>query len=171
MKTSRTLTHVGLFLLLGGMALGYFYLYSADEPEESARPVVPIEQVVALFNEGQHEALLQALDGIPLETFDDWRYPYYLGSAQIMLRDYQEAVASLEQALALNERGTSIHYALGVAYYKQGNLKLAKAYFAAALEIDPADENARGMMDIMTRLERRMESAPASVPDQQADDP
>lgn len=166
MKTWLTFRHASLFVLLACMVLVYIYLYSASEQDESASPAVPIERVVALFNQGQHEELVRTLDGMPRDSLADWRYPYYLGSAQIMLRNYPQAVTSLEQALALNPQGTSILYALGVTYYKQNNLKLAKAYFAAALEIDPADENARGMMDIMTRLERRMENAPAPVPEQ-----
>ena len=153
------------------MALVYVYLYSAAEPDAPASPAVPIEQVVALFEQKQYEALVQTLDGIHLDTLDNWRYPYYLGSAQIMVRDYAQALTSLERALAMNPQGTRILYALGVAYYKQGNLKLAKAYFAAVLEVDPTDENAEGMVDIMNRLERRMESAPAPAPDQQTDGP
>lgn len=164
-------TRAGLFLLLACMAPVYIYLYSTSEQDRSSSPVVPVERVVALFNQGQHEELVRALDGMPSDSLADWRYPYYLGSAQIMLRDYPQAVISLERALVMNPQGTSILYALGVAYYKQGNLKLAKAYFAAALEIDPADENAKGMVDIMTRLERRMENATPPSPEQQADGP
>jgi hypothetical protein len=41
-----------------------------------------------------------------------------------------------------------------VAYFKLGNLKLAKGYFASVLEINPNDEQAKGLMDIMAKLER-----------------
>ena len=49
-------------------------------------------------------------------------------------------------------------HALGVAYFKLGNLKLSKGYYASILEIDPGDEEARGLMDIMAKLERNSEA-------------
>ena len=35
-----------------------------------------------------------------------------------------------------------------------GNLKLARGYFASVLAINPNDEQAKGLMDIMAKLER-----------------
>ena len=50
-------------------------------------------------------------------------------------------------------------FALGVAYFKLGNLALSKAYFAAVLQINPGNEEAKGLMDIMARLERQSNAA------------
>ena len=48
-----------------------------------------------------------------------------------------------------------------------GNLAMSKAYFAQVLEIDPTDEEARGLMDIMANLERMQQDAPAvELPDE-----
>lgn len=79
---------------------------------------------------------------------------YYQGSTHIILKDYQAAAETLEQALALNNNETRIMHALGVAYFKLGNLKLSKAYFAAVLEIEPDNAEARGLMEIMAKLEK-----------------
>ncbi len=71
-----------------------------------------------------------------------------------MLKDYESAVEYLGQAHRLNSRSTDILYALGVTYYKLGKVKLAKSYFASVLEINPQDEQAKGLLDIMAKLER-----------------
>jgi tetratricopeptide (TPR) repeat protein len=80
---------------------------------------------------------------------------YDQGAEYIQLKDFESAVEILEQAHVLNPEDAGTLYALGVAYYKLGNLKLAKAYFTSVLEINPNDEQAKGLMDIMARLERQ----------------
>ena len=149
------------------MMLTFVYWYQVEKSGVPDQSTTLIEQGIALYSQGQYAEVLQKIGEIPESLVRDWRIPYYKGSAQLMLGDYQEAVASLEQALVMNTQGTAILYALGVVYYKQGNIKLARAYFASALEIDPTDENAKGMMDIMAKLERMMSKTPISTTDQE----
>ena len=85
---------------------------------------------------------------------------YHQGSELILSKDYEAAADKLEQALVLSKEDTGTLYALGVVYYKLGNLKLAKGYFAAMLEINPNDETAKGLMDIMAGLERKSATEP-----------
>ena len=85
---------------------------------------------------------------------------YHQGSELILSKDYEAAADKLEQALVLNKEDIGTLYALGVVYYKLGNLKLAKGYFAAMLEINPNDETAKGLMDIMAGLERNSVTEP-----------
>lgn len=80
---------------------------------------------------------------------------YDQGAEYIQLKDFESAVEILGQAHVLNPEDAGTLYALGVAYYKLGNVKLAKAYFTSVLEINPNDEQAKGLMDIMARLERQ----------------
>jgi tetratricopeptide (TPR) repeat protein len=82
-----------------------------------------------------------------------------MGSALIKLKDYESGALRLEEALALNSSETNILFALGVVYYKLGNLSLSKAYFASVLELDPGHEEAKGLMDIMASLERTQPAA------------
>ena len=79
----------------------------------------------------------------------------------MMLKDYDTAAASLESALVRDPQDTGVLYALGVVWYKLGDISLAKGYFAAVLEINPNDEQAKGLMDIMARLERRPDAESA----------
>ncbi len=89
------------------------------------------------------------------------------GIGQFQQKDYEAAIGLLEEALLLNPGHTRIMHALGVAHFKMGNLAMSKAYFAQVLEIDPTDEEARGLMDIMANLERMQQDAPAvELPDE-----
>jgi Flp pilus assembly protein TadD len=94
---------------------------------------------------------------------------YDQGSEHIQLKDYKSALESLEQAHVLNPEDTGTLFALGVVYYKLGNLKLAKSYFASVLEINPNDEQAKGLMDMMAKLERQTEAARISEGEESAD--
>ena len=98
---------------------------------------------------------LEVLPQVPAGSQEEAKALYYQGSSHMMLKDYEAAVASLDRALALNNRDVGTLYALGVAWFKLGNVNLAKGYFAAVLEINPDDEQAKGLMDIMAGLERR----------------
>jgi Flp pilus assembly protein TadD len=94
---------------------------------------------------------------------------YDQGSEHIQLKDYKSALESLEQAHVLNPEDTGTLFALGVVYYKLGNLKLAKSYFASVLELNPNDEQAKGLMDMMAKLERQTEAARISEGEESAD--
>lgn len=150
----------GLLVTLAVVAAAVFWTqYQNEEPSSLAGAA--LEQGIAYFDQKQYEEALAELQPIADAGTENWRVHYYLGSTQLMLKDYPAAAAALEQSLALlpDEPGTL--YALGVAYYKQGNLKLAKAYFGAVLEINPNDQHAKGLMDIMSKLEQNSVSPPA----------
>lgn len=170
MKTSLTIAYASIGLLLATIMLAFIYWYPVEKPGEIGQSAALTEQGIALYKQQKYGEVLQKLDEIPDHSVTDWRIPYYKGSAQIMLKDYENAVILLEQALAMNNQGTGILYALGVANFKQGNLKLAKGYFAAVLAINPVDENAKGLVDVIAKLERRQSNEPTSIPEQKNDD-
>ena len=103
------------------------------------------------------------------DSREEARVLYDQGSEHIKLKDYESALESLEQAHVLNPEDTGTLFALGVVYYKLGNLKLAKSYFASVLEINPNDEQAKGLMDMMAKLERQTEAARISESEESAD--
>jgi tetratricopeptide (TPR) repeat protein len=133
-----------------------FVVYQQNARQKAlVRDAELLESGIALFRENKHQEAFELLSGIPEDSIHKWRAQYYQGSSLILLKDFDSAVDYLEQAYALNDREPRIMHALGVAYFKLGNLKMSKAYFAAVLEIDPADKEAKGLMDIMARLERQ----------------
>lgn len=163
MRIKRALILAALGLLITGLLAVSIYWYLVEKPEETNQSTVLLDQGIALFKQRKYAQALQELEKIPDDAITDWRVPYYRGSTHMMLKHYDPAVASLQQALAVNSQEPAILYALGVAYFKQGNLKLAKGYFASVLEINPADEHAKGLMDIMAKLQRQSgKPAPAS---------
>jgi tetratricopeptide (TPR) repeat protein len=113
-----------------------------------------LDEGIALFREKKYEESLEILQAIPEEVLQDWHLPYYTATAHVMLKDYASAAPILEKALVLNPQATEIMFELGVVYFKLGNLALSKGYFASVVEIDPSNEEAKGLMDIMANLER-----------------
>lgn len=148
-RTSRitaTLAIVFSFICFAGCS---------GEPQDSPRVTASIETGVALFNEKKYVEAIEIFESVQPGHPQEWYSLYYLGSSYIMLKDYPSAIEHLELALNLKPTETQVMHALGVAYFKLGNLNMSKAYYAAVLEIDPNDAEARGLMDIMANLERQ----------------
>lgn len=139
-----------LMLATGGL----FHLYNTKQEENRQQAITTLDRGVALFREKKYTESLKLLQGIPDGVIDDWHLPYYTATALVMLKDYQPAALKLEEALVLNPQETAILFELGVVYFKLGKLGLSKGYFATVVEIDPTNEEAKGLMDIMANLER-----------------
>lgn len=133
---------------------GLFHLYNTKQEENRQQAITTLDRGVALFREKKYTESLEQLQSIPDGVIDDWHLPYYIATALVMLKDYQPAALKLEEALVLNPQETQILFELGVVYFKLGKLGLSKGYFAKVVEIDPANEEAKGLMDIMASLER-----------------
>jgi tetratricopeptide (TPR) repeat protein len=163
-KTAKTvLVTIAIIIVLGSAA----WLYRSTQGQETAAGFAApsVNEGVTMFKAKKYAEALEVFESIPPGGPQEWYTRYYQGSTQIMLKDYQAAVETLEQALALNNTETRIMHALGVAYFKLGNLKLSKAYFAAVLEIEPDNDEARGLMDIMAKLERNQETGATQEPE------
>jgi tetratricopeptide (TPR) repeat protein len=141
-------------LILAALIFGARSVYNIEQQRQVGDIHLLVDEGIAQFQEEQYELSLQTLGSIPVDQVEHWHIPYYMGSALIKLKDYESAAIQLEKALALNNDEPNILFALGVTYYKLGNLSLSKAYFASVLEIDPGHEEAKGLMDIMASLER-----------------
>lgn len=139
------------------------WLNRVNRQGQSEQAMALLEEGIAQFRREDHEQALRTLQAVPGELLNDWRLPYYTGSTMITLKDYAGAVEQLETALQMNSGEKNVLFALGVAYYKLGNLSLSKAYFSSVLEIDPDHAEAKGLADIMASLERMQEEDPASL--------
>jgi tetratricopeptide (TPR) repeat protein len=138
---------------------GLLHLYNTGQQEAKQRAIASLDHGIALFREKKYAESLEELQSIPDGVIKDWHLPYYTATAHVMLKDYQAAAPILEEALALNPQETRILFELGVVYFKLGKLNLSKSYFASVVEIDPSNEEARGLMDIMAKLERQQPGA------------
>jgi len=148
-------------LLVLAVAL-WFLVLQPNQQKEAKQAELWLASGINLFNEKKFNETLDTLARIPSGTAEEAQVRYYQGSAFVMLKDYESAVDYLGQAHRLNSQDTGTLYALGVAYFKLGKLKLAKSYFASVLEINPKDEQAKGLLDIMARLERNSVARPES---------
>jgi Flp pilus assembly protein TadD len=157
MKNLNKIMAWGVAAILALSAAAWIWVEQSGQETELSDAAVLLDSGITLFNEKNFQQAVEALDQVPSGSPEKWQALYYQGSAMIMLKDYTSAVVYLEQALALNSHQTRIMHALGVAYFKLGNVKLAKAYYASILELDPNDEEAKGLMDIMANLERQQD--------------
>ena len=149
-------------------AVAYWML--VQQPARQAEAVRVEEALLAsgvqLYNEKQFEKALQVFERVQGETDRAAKARFYQGNAHILLKDYASAAEQLEKSLSLNDRDADTRFALGVVYFKLGNLKLARAYFASVLEIEPESdrdrerrEEAAGLMDIVAGFERQQAAA------------
>jgi cytochrome c-type biogenesis protein CcmH/NrfG len=68
----------------------------------------------------------------------------YLGHLETSSSEGQEkAIVAFEQALALDPKAPSVNYNLGLIYKQRGEVERATAHFWRALDVDPADNDAR----------------------------
>ncbi len=145
---------VALALVAAFAIGGGFYLYNEEQQMTEQQASASLDQGIALFREKKYPEALALFQSIPDGVIKDWHLPYYTATTQVMLKDYESAAPKLEEALALNPQETQILFELGVVYYKLGKLGLSKGYFSSVIEIDPTNADAKGLMDIMTNLER-----------------
>lgn len=154
MTNSKTILFILLALVLTLATGGLFHLHNTKQEEIRQQAVASLDQGIALFRQKKYTESLEILRGIPDGVIEDWHLPYYTATAMVMLKNYEPATLKLEEALELNPTETAILFELGVVYFKLGNLALSKGYFASVVEIDPGNEEAKGLMDIMANLER-----------------
>jgi tetratricopeptide (TPR) repeat protein len=161
-KTGTILFVVAILVVI--LATGWgLNLYNTRQLETQQKAIASLDNGISLFRGKKYTESLETLQSIPDGAIEDWHLPYYTASAHVMLKDYQTAAPILEQALAINPQETLILFELGVVYFKLGKLDLAKGYFAAVVEIDPGNKEAKGLMDIMANLERQQPEAQEDV--------
>jgi tetratricopeptide (TPR) repeat protein len=146
---------VGAGIILVVSALLWFVVMVPEPEAVTYSPAELLADGMGHYERKEYDQALEVLRQVPDGSVEKAQALYYEGSSYVMLKDHELAVPPLEQALALKPRDTGTLYALGVASFKLGNLPLAKGYFAALLEINPNDEQAKGLYDIMARLERQ----------------
>lgn len=155
MSKPKYIKLLAAFILIALVVAGWIYVRDYKYQAMLIRADQRIESGVTLFKEGKYSEALKVFENVLPGSSREWYARYYQGSTYILLKDYESAIPFLEQALSLNPTETQVMHALGVAYFKLGNLKMSKAYYAAILAINPDDTEARGLMEIMTDLEKR----------------
>ncbi len=158
MSARKPSSIIVLVLLTAGLLAGWWYAARVTD-ELEAQQRAALDAGIRALESQQYDTAVSELRSVPSSHPDAWQARYLEGSAQILLKDYARAVPLLEESLSLNPTHTRALHALGVAHFKLGHLAMSKAYFAQVLEIDPEDEEARGLMDIMANLERQQAEA------------
>jgi Flp pilus assembly protein TadD len=157
MKNTHNFVIAGLSIVLVVIAVVSVSIYKGDQQENAAKEQIVLDKGISLYNQGQYSDALATLENITPDATRNWQIPYYKGAAAVRLKDYRKAAVYLEHAKNLNTTDTQTLYLLGVVYFKLGNLKLSEGYFVATLELDPAHEEAKGLMGVMSDLQKLKE--------------
>jgi tetratricopeptide (TPR) repeat protein len=92
----------------------------------------------------------------------------HLGRLELSGPQQQDrAIRAYERALAIDPQAPNVHYHLGLIYKDRGDIAKAEGEFARALEVNPADNDARywlGWLD-RQRQARAAAEAPESAPE------
>ena len=159
------------------LAVWWLVFDGGDEPVGVQPADHALRAGIELFGQRDYEAAIDMLRQVPKGSESESAAKYYEGSAQLMLRNLDAAFEILQQAQLLAPEDPHILYALGVASFKVGNLKLAKGYFSSVLNIPPADEGdrelhkqAKGLLDSLAGMERR-QAEEADSPSDAEDQP
>lgn len=89
-------------------------------------------------------------------------------------KQQQAAIEAFEQALRIDPKTPNAHYHLALIYKQQGNLSRASALFQRALEVNPADRDAKYWLDKLSRMivaQQRKRKQATEADDQRAEDP
>lgn len=149
-------------LALLAVTVSWLFLSRAGLSIDEQQAEEALRSGIELFGQRDYEAAIESLGGVPEGSEFESTAKYYEGSAQLMLRNLDAAIDILQQAHLLAPEDPHILYALGVASFRIGNMRLAKGYFTSVLNIPPVDENdrelhkqAKGLMDTLAIMERR----------------
>jgi tetratricopeptide (TPR) repeat protein len=157
MKNIHKIMVAGFGVVLSLLVAIAVNMYQSEQRDKAQQNHLILDEGIALYEQGKYSEALHKLETIEFEVTQDWQVPYYKGAASVRLKDYPAAATYLEQAISLNSSNTQTLYLLGVVYFKLGNLKLSEGYFTATLELDPTHDEARGLMGVMSDLQKRQE--------------
>lgn len=90
-------------------------------------------------------------------------------------RQQEKAIAAYQQALQADSEAPNVHYHLGLIYKERGELTRAAAMFQRALEVNPADRDARTWLDrlaglIVEEQRAKRQSSPLNAADAETRD-
>lgn len=89
----------------------------------------------------------------------------HLGRLELAGPQQQErAIRAYERALAIDPAAPNVHYHLGLIHHDRGDWDKATAAFAAALEVNPADRDAKTWLARVEAHRREAEAAAPAAP-------
>jgi Ca-activated chloride channel homolog len=116
-----------------------------------------------LYAQGKYDEALNAFVDGQIEHPEDAQLKYDIASSKYMMKNYEEAlkgyldVAATARNARLEEKAL---FNAGNALYRQGKLEEAIEYYKKALELDPADKDARQNIEfVREEIKRRMNEA------------
>jgi len=142
------------------VAVDEFRAALAIDPTLVLRAQFPL--AVALFEQHKSAEARHELEAVRREAGDHPNVLYYLGRLDIEDRNFEDAIANLNQAMAKPPFPDTAYY-LGFAYFKQGDLPNAEKWLKEAQKINPRDPSIPYQLGFVYRKEGRQEEAEKSI--------
>ena len=111
-------------------------------------------QAVAFLQQGNPTECIRCLQSALVDNPQDGQAYSYLGAAQSMAKNWEEAIPAFRRALELTPSGRA-HYNLGLALESAGVLEEASSQFAGALAMDATYQPAHDAFNRATQARMR----------------
>ncbi len=132
----------------------------ALDPKLVMRARFPL--AVALFELKQSAEARREFEALRREIGDHPNVSYYVGRLDLIDQNFEGAIRHLNQAVAKPPFPDAAYY-LGLAYFKQGDLKAAEKWLKQAAGIDPRDSSTQYQLGLVYRKEGREQESRKAV--------
>ncbi len=115
-----------------------------EPSEEDSRSL--IKAVIALVQSKDYERALETVESVSTE-YQGMLYHYYRGLCLHKLGRSRDALASLEQAHAINKSQTAVPELIAGIHYRNGNFAEAERFWKETLKLEPNHSRARQALE------------------------
>jgi len=129
---------------------------------EASSPPNPLQMGLEKLRQGQLDDAIQLLQNAVQAEPGDAQAHAYLGVAYCQKKEFDASIRELLEARKLDPSSASIAFNLGVAYHSSGDANQARAFYEAALQLDPGYQKAKTALERMPAP--RETPATAAVP-------
>lgn len=162
-------TRLSVLVFTGCLGIESCIAVHAEEPLASAQQQTSqdvaqrVQRAKALLDGRQAEQAYSLLSEAEFEGAGDEAFDYLLGSAALDAGKPDKATLAFDRVLALNPRHGGALIDRGRALAALGNLRDARADFAAALKLNPSEATRAQVNGFLAQLDRRESAAAGKV--------
>jgi Tfp pilus assembly protein PilF len=136
-QRAAAIVALSLMLLAGSQSLPLVSTPSALAQKQEPGTSVDHERGIEFFNQGRFHDAIESLHRAVKNNKDDYDAWYYLGLAQVKVKNLKDATKSLETAVRLKPKYAPAHNALAYALLLRNKLPDTVSEAHATLDINP----------------------------------
>lgn len=116
---------------------------------DPGNPGVLANLAASLMQQGRKAEALEAMRQSVARNPSDARNQFNLGALLAEQQEIDAAIEAFEAAISLGLRNTRVHVALSKMYFRKGDRQAAESELERAIAIEPADPEARQLLEIL----------------------